>query len=266
METLVQERLKDLRVERGLTLEQLAEEIGLSKSALGGYETDELKEIGHNTIRRLAKFYGVTTDYLLCLSEAKQPSDASIQGLSISDDMVEVLRGNTLNNGLLCELVTNPQFPKLLADIEIYADGIVTSQVQNMNVCMDAVREEVISKYQPEGYDPYLNILEASHLEEGEFFRYRVNETMGAILRDLYAAHKDNRISGPQISILEKMKQNIDKLKNFKGTLQERQVFMLCNQIEVDYYSLTKAQKSTMGEIAKKSKLLRSGVSQKGKK
>ena len=31
----VQERLKDLRVERGLTFEQLAEATGISKSALG---------------------------------------------------------------------------------------------------------------------------------------------------------------------------------------------------------------------------------------
>ncbi len=31
----IQERLKDLRVERGLTLEQLAKEVGLSSSALG---------------------------------------------------------------------------------------------------------------------------------------------------------------------------------------------------------------------------------------
>ena len=37
MELSIQERLKDLRVERGLTLEQLAEQTHLSKSALGSY-------------------------------------------------------------------------------------------------------------------------------------------------------------------------------------------------------------------------------------
>ena len=31
----IQERLKDLRVERGLKLEELAEQTGISKSALG---------------------------------------------------------------------------------------------------------------------------------------------------------------------------------------------------------------------------------------
>ena len=43
MALTIQERLKDLRVERGLTLEQLAEQTHLSKSALGSYEADEYK-------------------------------------------------------------------------------------------------------------------------------------------------------------------------------------------------------------------------------
>ena len=38
----IQERLKDLRVvDQGLSLEQLAEQTGLSKSALGKYESGD---------------------------------------------------------------------------------------------------------------------------------------------------------------------------------------------------------------------------------
>ena len=44
MELSIQERLKDLRVERGLTLEQLAEQTHLSKSALGSYEAEDFKD------------------------------------------------------------------------------------------------------------------------------------------------------------------------------------------------------------------------------
>lgn len=41
----IPERLKDLRVvDKHLTLEQLAEQTGLSKSALGKYETDDYKD------------------------------------------------------------------------------------------------------------------------------------------------------------------------------------------------------------------------------
>ena len=37
----LQERLKDLRVEKGLKLEELAEKTGISKSALASYENEE---------------------------------------------------------------------------------------------------------------------------------------------------------------------------------------------------------------------------------
>lgn len=78
MSLSIQERLKDLRVERGLTLGQLAEQTGLSKSALGSYETEDFKDISHYALIRLAKFYGVTADYLLGLSEMKNHPTVSI--------------------------------------------------------------------------------------------------------------------------------------------------------------------------------------------
>ncbi len=67
----IQERIRDLRQEKKLTLEQLSEQTGLSKSALGSYESNDTKDISHYAIIKLAKFYGVTTDYLLGVSEQK---------------------------------------------------------------------------------------------------------------------------------------------------------------------------------------------------
>ena len=79
MALTIQEQLKDLRVERGLTLEQLAEQAHLSKSALGSYEADEYKDISHYALIKLAKFYGVTADYLLGLTETKNHPNAILQ-------------------------------------------------------------------------------------------------------------------------------------------------------------------------------------------
>ena len=50
MALTIQERLKDLRVECGLTLEQLAEQTHPSKSALGSYEAEDFKDISHYTL------------------------------------------------------------------------------------------------------------------------------------------------------------------------------------------------------------------------
>ena len=64
-----QERLKDLRVvDKHLTLEQLEAQTGLSKAALGNYERKE-QDISAFAIATLAKFYGVSTDYLMGLTE-----------------------------------------------------------------------------------------------------------------------------------------------------------------------------------------------------
>ena len=81
MELSIPERLKDLRVERGLTLEQLAEQTHLSKSALGSYEGDNFKDISHYALIQLAKFYEVSVDYLsssrLPQSRTPQPPAAT---------------------------------------------------------------------------------------------------------------------------------------------------------------------------------------------
>ena len=111
----IPERLKDLRVvDKHLTLEQLAEQTGLSKSALGKYETDDYKDISPFAIATLADFYGVSTDYLMGLTENKNHPNTELQSLHLSDDMVELLSSGKINNRLLCELATHPNFRRNL--------------------------------------------------------------------------------------------------------------------------------------------------------
>ena len=100
----IPERLKDLRVvDKHLTLEQLAEQTGLSKSALGKYEGDDYKDISPFAIATLAEFYGVSTDYLMGLSENKTIPNSDLQSLHLSDEMIELLRSGRINNRLLCQ-------------------------------------------------------------------------------------------------------------------------------------------------------------------
>ena len=127
MALTIQERLKELIVERGLTLEQLAEQTQLSKSALGSYEADEYKDISHYALIKLAKFYGVTADYLLGLTETKNHSNADLADLRLSDDMIDLLKSGRIDTALLCELAAHPDFMKLLADIQIYVEGIAAT-------------------------------------------------------------------------------------------------------------------------------------------
>ena len=64
------DRLISLRKERGMTQEELAKAINKKRSTLSGYET-EGKEPDHELVCFLAKYFGVSTDYLLGYSDER---------------------------------------------------------------------------------------------------------------------------------------------------------------------------------------------------
>ena len=164
--TTIQERLWELRKDKGLNLEELSELTGISKSALGSYEKENVKEINHGYLVTLADFYGVSVDYLLCRTENREQINTPLTELHLNDEMVALLKGGRINNRLLCELATHKDFIKFLADIEIYVDGIATMQIQNLNALVDTVRHEIIERYRPGEDDPHLKVLQAAHISD----------------------------------------------------------------------------------------------------
>ena len=72
------ERLRSLRIARGLTQKELGERVGLSKAVVSKYEN----ALGYPTLDMvvtLASFFGVTTDFLLGVREQKL---ADVSGLT----------------------------------------------------------------------------------------------------------------------------------------------------------------------------------------
>ncbi len=65
---IIGKRIKELRIERGLSLQKLANEIGVDKHAIIFWE-NETNEPKANYIVKLAKYFDVSTDYLLGLTD-----------------------------------------------------------------------------------------------------------------------------------------------------------------------------------------------------
>lgn len=57
-------RFKQLREEKGLTLEQVGKELGFIKQTISKYEKNE-SEPAYSDLVRIANFFGVSIDYLL---------------------------------------------------------------------------------------------------------------------------------------------------------------------------------------------------------
>lgn len=68
METLLGQRLKELREERGLTQKQLSAQLGLNSVTYLHYEKAQ-REPPLAVLVQMAQFFEVTTDYLLGLTE-----------------------------------------------------------------------------------------------------------------------------------------------------------------------------------------------------
>ena len=249
----VQERLKDLRTERHLKLEELSAVTGISKSALGSYENDELKEISHKNLVELAKFYGVSTDYLLCLTENRNHPGMELTELHLSDSMVELLKSGRINNRLLCEIATHGDFVTLMADTEIYVDGIATSHFKDLGSLLAVLREQILSRYQPAEEDTVLKALEALQVQEEDYFCHVTHKEWDAILHDIRLAHEADAESAPDDSSTLKMIADVEKAMRFPGNALDKFCYVMCSQLQISYEKLTDKERTDLKNIMKKS-------------
>lgn len=64
-------RLKQLRLERGITLEQVAKDLNTTKVTISRYE-NSVREPKSDTLRQLANYFDVSIDYLLGESDERK--------------------------------------------------------------------------------------------------------------------------------------------------------------------------------------------------
>lgn len=252
----IQERLKDLRVEKQLSLDQLAKQTGISRSALASYESDEYKEISMYSIKTLATFYHVSTDYLLCMTENRQFANAEVSELHLSDGAIDALKRKTFNTRLLSEMIAHKDFPKLMVDIEIYVDGVAAMQIQNLNASIDKVRVQIEQQYNPSAFDLHRCTLESAHIDEDRYFAMNSHNDLDRILSDIKATHKYDSNSAPAYDRAKKMMKEMLELMKMEKTPEEKRVVLLCWQLHIKYEKLTEVEKIVMIDVLKKSGLM----------
>lgn len=74
------EKIRALRIAKGLTQHQVADRIGVSKAMISAYETSS-KAPSIDVLIRLSRLFGVSVDYLACVD-----SPPFIDASGLSDD------------------------------------------------------------------------------------------------------------------------------------------------------------------------------------
>ena len=261
----IQERLKDLRVECGLTLEQLSAETDISKSALGKYEADDFKDISPFSMVELAKFYGVSTDYLLGLTEQKNHPNTELDALHLGDDAIEVLRTGNFNHRLLSELICHKDFQRFMLDAEIYVDRIADMRIKDMNAVLEAVRQMALMKNGGDENDLHLRTLEVAQIREDEYFGSLIADDLKGILRDIRSEHRPDTMTADETSLVATVQGQLQDAMNFEGSSEEKKIRAYLATIGLDYDALTKEEFVSLIGILKKSKYMKNPISQRGK-
>lgn len=88
-------RIKELRENRRLIQEILASELNITQQSLSKYERD-ITTIKIDILKRIAKYFNVTTDYLLGVSDVKRDLQGQMKMNKDIDeyyDLIEVYKG-----------------------------------------------------------------------------------------------------------------------------------------------------------------------------
>lgn len=257
------ERLTDLRREHNLTLEQVAEQTGIVKSTLSNYENDRKPDVNLNALEKLAALYHVDMGYLLGLTENKDHVDTNLADLHLSDQAIEVLTSGQINNRLLSELIVHPEFSRLMADMEIYVDGVVSMQIRNLNTLLESARTAIIEKYHPKE-DNTLLTLKAAQIDEDEYFARVVSEDVERILKELKKAHCNDSENISLDDPTASLKEYLDELSGTEGG-DQKWIKIFCKELRLPYAKLTETEKNWLIQISRKSELLKSGTPQRGR-
>lgn len=259
-----QEKLKDLRVARKLTLKELEAAVGIASSTLGEYENNEYKDISSHSLEILSKFYGVSIDYLLGITENHIEANTPIEELHLSDDAIAVLKSGKINTRLLSEMIAHPNFRKMMIDSEIYVDQIASSRIHDLNTMLEAVRQTLIMESGADPDDIYMQTIKAAQLSEEDFFGTAINKDMMEILSDIRDSHVTDSTTADTTGsniVADAIKQ----ARTFKGSPEEAKVAMFLGQLGIKYNKITTEEFVVLMRILRKSDLLKSPGSKRGK-
>ena len=70
------ERIRQLRIQHNMSMEELGKILGVGKTAIFKYEKSEVENLPRSTIEKMATIFGVSPAYLMCFDQWDQNSEA----------------------------------------------------------------------------------------------------------------------------------------------------------------------------------------------
>lgn len=152
-----------------------------------------------------------------------------------------------------------------MLDAEIYVDRIADMRIKDMNTVLEATRQIVLMEHGEEANDLYLHTLKAAQIQEEEYFGSLIADDLKGILHDIRSEHRPDTMTADEVSFAENIQNQLRDAMNFEGSSEERQIRSFLATFGIDYDKLSKEQFVSLIGILKKSKHMKSPISQRRK-
>ena len=134
------ERIQDLLRERGMSQAQLAEKIGLSESSLSRYLSGQTDKLSTDNIVAIARVFGVTTDFLLCLTDIPFTTNYDIEKLGLTAKAAEKLLKRKVNPETVSHLIETQAFNLLIQEFDKALRGTYDAGYMYMTEMLGSAR------------------------------------------------------------------------------------------------------------------------------
>lgn len=128
---------------------------------------------------------------------------------------------------------------------------------QDINAALEAVRAEILQKYQPEKEDTTLKALQASQIQEEDYFCHVTHKEWDAILHDIRLVHEDDVESASEQSNTLKIIADAEKAMRFPGSTLDKFCYVMCSQLQISYEKLIEKERTNLKNIMKKSSIFK---------
>jgi transcriptional regulator with XRE-family HTH domain len=99
------EKLKRIRIEKNVTQDMLSKALGLNRSTISSYESDR-NQPDLDTLVKIAKYFNVSTDYLLDISDIKVDYNSLYQIVHSDKELSDFLNRLSNDNNVNLRAIT----------------------------------------------------------------------------------------------------------------------------------------------------------------
>lgn len=133
----------NLRKDHDLSQKQLADQLHVTHSQISRIESGETKNPNISIVIDAARFFHVSTDYLLGITQITSPKSYDISELGLSEEAVTKLITRRIDVDILNRLLEHEHFPKLCIMIRNYFDDTIAEGIMARNKVIDLAVDQL---------------------------------------------------------------------------------------------------------------------------